>query len=709
MNSHFTFQDLSSISIAILAFGVLLLPIGYLTGWISNVLEFRKADLTEKLLLSIVFSFAVFPIVVNLIGRWIALRYVALFALLLILPCSILLFRTYARPLRPISLQLSPLKRIALWLGFAWILLCLISLADLQLGSSLYPSVASFDHGSRIEYISSAIRRGVPVINPFFYGGSPTTSRYYYYWYVVCAVPASLFGLLPRHVLFASSVWAGFALAAIIPVYLKHFFRDADHLTRKSLIGIALLTITGLDLLPVALMYLGNHIALGDMEWWDPDEVTSWIDALLWVPHHVAALVATLVGLLVLAAPPSVLDSTRNRIAAVVVAALAFASAAGMSFYVVMGFALFLPVWVARLVLKRRWISALAYSAAALGAILISLPYLKELTNRSRDAENYASLVFGLRGQEFLARIGLHGAWNAVMAVVVLICICGLEFGFFGLMAAIQLRQDLANRRSLSEPEITAWYLVVCSLLVAIFIRSTFISILPRASFSTLLPTNNDLGIRSIMFAQFIFLLWGARILNRRLDRHWHSTTAASFDTKLLNFLLGVTLALGGLATLYQVVMLRLYPVLADQGHVQARQASGPDTFLLRSAYEELATRVPTQSIVQANPDSLIARDLLLYSNHQAVDAFAPDCGTVFGGSLIRCQQVQDKIRNIFQSPLTDWSNLDTLCDSLFINVLLTTRDDAIWQNQNSWVWRRNPLVANNFVRAFSCGGHRHP
>src|SRR6202043_4062881 len=105
---------------------------------------------------------------------------------------------------------------------------------------------------------------------------------------------------------------------------------------------------------------------------------------------------------------------------------------------------------------------------------------------------------------------------------------------------------------------------------------------------------------------------------------------------------------------LYQVVMLRIYPVLADYGRVPAKQAPGADNFLIRSAYQDLAHRVPAESILQPNPDARVAGDLSLYANHQTGDAFAPDCGTVFGGSLVRCQKAQEMIRQVFQSPMPD-------------------------------------------------------
>jgi hypothetical protein len=272
----------------------------------------------------------------------------------------------------------------------------------------------------------------------------------------------------------------------------------------------------------------------------------------------------------------------------------------------------------------------------------------------------------------------------------------GIEFGFYGLIAALQLRQDLPLRQSLSEPEIAAWYIAVASLLIATFVRSAVIQ-------------TNDLGLRSIMFAQFIFLLWGARALHSRLARLEDRKIPFLLRLHVMDYVIGLTLVLGISASLYQVVMLRIYPVLADYGRVPAKQAPGADNFLIRSAYQDLAHRVPAESILQPNPDARVARDLSLYANHQTVDAFAPDCGTVFGGSLVRCQKAQEMIRQVFKSPMTDWGTVDVLCNTLSINVLVVTRDDAVWQSPDSWVWRRNPVVTNSFIRALACGEKNHP
>jgi hypothetical protein len=674
-----------------------LFPCGFLAGWLTNVLGFRRASLTEKSLLSVVLSIAVFPIAVNLLGRWVTLRWVGILDLALILPFTILLKRGAFRPLSLKSWNLTHSKRIALWLAFAWVCVCLLSLSDLKLGDRLYSSAASYDHCVRVAFVSSAIRRGVPMVNPFYYAGGPATARYYYYWYVVCAVPASLFGLMPRHVLFASSVWSGFAIAAIIPLYFKHLFHDTVALGRKSLLGIALLAVTGLDLLPVLVIFLKSHRVDPDMDWWGTFQVTSWIDALLWVPHHVAALVSCLVGFLTLAASSADIESKKTLIGAAIIAALAFASAAGMSVYVVMVFALFLPIWVVRLLLKRQWTNASLYIAAGIAAIVISVPYLRELIGAGTSyGASGASFALGLRGFSSLQFLSMQHPINLVVAILMILTFYGLEFGFYGLIAALQLRQDLPLRRSLSEPEIAAWYIAVVSLLVATFVRSAVIQ-------------TNDLGVRSLMFAQFIFLLWGARMLHSRLAHLGDLKIPFLARLNMTDYVIALTLVLGISASLYQVVMLRIYPVLADYGRVPVKQALGADNFMIRSAYQDLAHLVPAESILQPNPDARVGRDLSLYADHQAVDAFAPDCGTVFGGSLVRCQKAQEMIRQIFKSPMTDWGAVDVLCNALSINVLVVTRDDAAWQSPDSWVWRRNPVVTNSFIRALACGGMNHP
>src|SRR5206468_4193790 len=188
----------------------------------------------------------------------------------------------------------------ALGLAILWAIICLVLLPDLQLGYRLYSTAAVADLGVRNAFVASAMHGGAPPANPFFFPGSVIKLRYYYYWYVITAIPAVAAGVPPRAALFASSIWSGWLLAAITALFLKHFYGIRQHIRRASIAAMALLAVTGLDVLYVLYLYLKYRIVLSDMEVWDTDQVTSWTNSLLWVPHHVAATSACMMGFVLL-------------------------------------------------------------------------------------------------------------------------------------------------------------------------------------------------------------------------------------------------------------------------------------------------------------------------------------------------------------------------------------------------------------------------
>ena len=128
----------------------------------------------------------------------------------------------------------------------AWFLMVQFSLADLQIGHRLYVNYVAYDHSVRVPFVEAAARTGVPPLNPFYGLGKIPVLRYFYYWYVVCALPMRLFGLSAKACLDASVFWSGLGLASIIPLFLKYVLGETDNLRSKSVIGIALLTVTGL-------------------------------------------------------------------------------------------------------------------------------------------------------------------------------------------------------------------------------------------------------------------------------------------------------------------------------------------------------------------------------------------------------------------------------------------------------------------------------
>jgi hypothetical protein len=62
-------------------------------------------------------------------------------------------------------------------------------------------------------------------------------------------------------------------------------------------------------------------------------------------------------------------------------------------------------------------------------------------------------------------------------------------------------------------------------------------------------------------------------------------------------------------------------------------------------------------------------------------------------------------LATVFNSPSAARKlNLDDFCDQFHINVLVATDIDPVWQDRESWVWVRPNLVANQSMRAVSCG-----
>ena len=126
-------------------------------------------------------------------------------------------------------------------------------------------------------------------------------------------------------------------------------------------------------------------------EQWN-DEVTSWLDSILWVPHHLAGLIACMAGFLALSRSHDEPVIAKRRI---IFATLAFASCAGLSIYVAFVAALIAGLWFCLLLLQRRFSHAGALIAAGLGALMLAAPWIATLT--SAPAGQQAPIAFEIR------------------------------------------------------------------------------------------------------------------------------------------------------------------------------------------------------------------------------------------------------------------------------------------------------------------------
>jgi hypothetical protein len=230
--------------------------------------------------------------------------------------------------------------------------------------------------------------------------------------------------------------------------------------------------------------------------------------------------------------------------------------------------------------------------------------------------------------------------------------------------------------------------MVITSLVISSFLRSNTI-------------TNNDLGWRATIVAQFVLLIWAADLWEDGLfpaERRWSSAV-------------GVLLLLGAVPIVYDMAMLRIYPVLLDDRAIPRYLWLAPDhklgerTYALRQTYERLSALLPRRAIVQHNPNA-VPEDMFygLYADRQTA-AEGGTCGTVFGGPQALCPGILTPINALFSSSgYANYAQVEDICRQLSIDAVVVKDTDPVWSDRNSWVWKAEPVIGDAYSRAFLCG-----
>jgi hypothetical protein len=693
MLHNFTVIDVFGGAAAAMLLGLFVFVPGYVAGWLTNLMEFRRERPAMRVLLSTPLGVATVPVLVFLLGRYPRVLWMFFGLVWGIFAVLILAWERWGRGRT--GMRAGPTAsqggcprtqegrrswvRMGVWFALGWAVLALLSVADLQIGHRLYNSVTVYDHSVRTA-MTAAAARGIPAANPFFEGHPLILLRYHYFWMMMCGLVTRLSGITPRLAMLGSTVWGGIALLSLIPIGLRYLAGVREGLGRASLTGFALVAVTGLDLLPV--LYISHFRApvYADMEWWNV-QITSWVDAMLWTPHHVLAMIACVMGFLILRRATG---SGSQRTISVIVAALAFGSACGLSVLVTLTFAAFIALWLVIAACRGWWDEWPLLLAAGVLAIVFSVPTLRMLFAPGAQ-EGHHSGFFALAVREFPLAMRMlirHLGWRKHLWIANLLLLplnYFLELGFFLLVAWLRLKAGRAAKIRLSREEVAAWVMVATSFLVGSFVRSNTLA-------------SNDIGWRCFLQAQFVLLLWGAAMLDRgmacpsRLSvRCWRVACAM--------------LIVGVLGTAYQVVTLRLY----DVEWTEADAVAGKRIFALRSVYEQLNKQEPKNAILQYNPDTAMQPANLLYSGHPAAVGM-PRCGAVYGGQASQCEAREAAVDSLFEPLPGSAVTPESVCRTYGISVLVAADTDPVWKQPESWVWMRRPLLANPYVRAFRCG-----
>ncbi|MEP7134902.1 MAG: hypothetical protein ABI904_08215 [Chloroflexota bacterium] len=678
--SNFMLKDVASTLLGFLLFPTILIMPGYIVCWSLNLFDFRLRLLHSRLALSLLISIAITPILFYLLASLFSFSVVFIVLALCLVVFIVLVFID-----RPSFSSFHNKTMIwAVTCALVWILISLFSLVDLQNGHELFFSVVAFDQTTRISLVDAMTRTGIPPANPSFYPGRPVQlNLLYFFWYIFGSIIDQIGGsqVDARGAFFASTIWCGIALMAVIAFYLRLRNKtNGANIWLLVLMGVGLLLVTGLDVLPVSLAI--GFVPLGDIEHWN-EQITAWVGSLLWVPHHVAAMIACLVGVML------ALSMRRQTIARqyvlMTIAGVSFASAFGLSVWVTLVFVIFWGIWmgVSFLLGKDREVVVPLLFAGVI-AFVLSYKFLAGVLagiHGNGEPGGWLPIIFGVRS--FLPLDTFTSSYSKIIQtafrLVFLPLNYFLELGFFFLAGVIWVRQ---RRKELSQDQ---YYLMETILLGTALFVGTFMR-------STLLNTN-DLGWRAWLPGQFVLLIWGVDVLTQFLQ----SSQVRARISPRIKFYLTLLVVLGIVTTLLDLYLLRsfYYVTFGDE--------AGAQTYSARMAYQAVNQSLPEDAIIQYNPVKFIDRPSGLYGMHQSAISDRTAYGiprNVYDAKVVAIRVIFD-MENV-----SGWQAIDSLCQQNFIDALVLTSDDKLWQSLNVLEPERHSLYIDENYAVFTCGNY---
>ncbi len=701
---NFMLADCRAIFVSFCLFPLAGFGPGYALGSLLDIMRFRTRTLAGRVTLSVALSISLAPTLTYFLGRYVSLDAVCLlFAASCLYAASTEIRRHPGRTRFRFS-RFPKSYLPLLGLVCLWITLAVLSLADLQIGRRLYFSIIGFDYFVRTAFTTTISTFGIPPRNPFYFPGHPVILRYHYFWLAQAALVHHLASPLvdARQAFIGATIWAGIGLICVLALYLRFFSpHAASSISRRTFIGVCLLGVTGLDILPtLLLLWLARagliHGISPSVEWWN-NQIDGWLYTMLWEPHYLAGLIACLTGFLIIWTTPR--NANRKQcVVAAITAGLAFATGVGAALYVAMVFAVFLLCWTVIGVGKRWYREVSLLTGAGCVAAVLSAPFLLSLLEPASGGTFLQLTVrsFSL-GEICLKALGITHPWQLALGDVVFLPLnYFLELGFFFAIARIAWARFRAQCRRCTRQELAAFTMICVSAGVCTFLKSGVIE-------------NNDLGWRGFLVAQFALLLLATDLLAT------NSGSTGPPLTSLGKNLLAVLLLIGAAGAIYDLGILRFFPVLSDAGVVPKiawlanDEHLGTRTFANRQAYEWLRANTSPRSIIQQNPNPVLQDTFYgLYANRQTI-AESSNCGTVFGGNLRECVPVVQRLSGLFSAGVSSMpETFAAACHNFPIDVLVAKDTDAAWANRNSWVWTRRPSFANQYVRLFHCVPQPH-
>jgi hypothetical protein len=724
VTSNITAMQIGESLLAIPAFLPATVCTGYVVGWFTNLHDFRQRSLVERIFWSLPLSVALSTISAVLIGKFLSLSAVVVFyAAASVLFLAILAREGFRlrRSRERWNLGFHPLGSKTLILATLWTAGTILSLVDIQVDHKLFVSVAMLDQSYRVNWTESVLHTGVPPANPLYMYGHPAPMRNYYFWYVLCATVAKATSLPVRPVFTASCVWAGFAFAALIGLFLKHFLVVGARLRRQFLLSIALLSITGLDVGVVLWNLFYFHVPPpADLEAWSRDGIVSWLHTLFWAPHHLVSMLCCMFAFLL--AWTADATSKRDRFVSVVVIAFALSSAFGLSIYVTFAFFLAMVVWALQQVaIERRPQPAILLALGGALSLLLLIPYVRELLHSDSSLNAVGTgaqaSLFSFAVRQMIPPDGLLQAQplrslaaahplaaSNIAKLILLVPGYTLELGFFLAVFLIYLLPAWRKRVQLTSAQRSLMWIVAATFPFMSFVRSGVLQ-------------TNDFAWRAAMFVQFPLLLLASELLTRWSIEGNKPHAPENADglpgptPRWLRSVAALALVIGVFSTTCQALMFRFLIPLGDMASVAsgdpyARNLS-QKAYISSVGYAALNEVIPQNAVVQFNPegtsqDRISAIANMLGINHQTeIAADQGGCGSEIGGDPTGCTILSAAIDNLYNGASAEQAR--ATCRQLGIQYLVIRVYDPAWKDKNGWVWRLKPVVAYLDFRALEC------
>lgn len=542
----------------------------------------------------------------------------------------------------------------ASWYGvaLAWWGIVAFAYVDVDLNGQLHQSLAILDLVKHAAVVRTIAHDGLPLHDMFF--ARPGIAGYYYYFYIGPA----LIHWVGREMIDARTAFmaASCVTGLVFPQLVLLIGTKAKLIppaSRRRFLALSVLlcSVSGFDLVLGILDYFMHGTTLAQLDWWG--EETRWaLTSIVWVPHHISALIAVLVGCLILAeATETGMTRPRYRLGCTILSGLSFATAFGSSIWITVVAVPILSIWWLTGLRRADMPSVWMLPASGGVALILVLPQIHDLiVGRTSAGFPLTTYVrpFGQSGPSS------RSLWDALIRIVLLPGSFAIEFGLFALGAIAFVASGRA-RQSWGNP-IGRLLIIgaIVSLVAASFVRSTVI--------------NNDFGWRAIWFAQFGALVWTAAILTD--DRQWLRGSIIRI----------AAIGLGMSATAYDLIGLRFIraPYFTTAMSYINRHPENDDA--LRQAYTTLDRTIPHDAIVQHNPASAErVFDFGLYGHHRV--AVADEQAQLFGADKAQVDARIARLMPLF-THIMPFADVRRIARENGVDYVLITSLDPVWNNQ---------------------------